>query len=183
VATRPDYITVGRFGRPRGYSGDIHITPATDDPRRFLDLTEVYTIVDGKRRKLTLETVTMIGDRPVVRVTGITTKEEAATLTNLTIEIPGSLTRPLPEGSYYQFDLVGCRVIGVDGEDYGTLEEVLFYPANDLYRIYSEKYGEALLPAVDTFIKRVDIEAREIIIDPPDGLFTGADDTIEDSEC
>jgi ribosomal 30S subunit maturation factor RimM len=48
---------------------------------------------------------------------------------------------------------------------------VLFYPANDLYRILSTRFGEILLPAVERFVVRVDIDNREIIIDPPPGFF------------
>lgn len=171
MARRPEYIIVGRFGRPHGVSGDITIIPATDDPDRFLELTEVWTAIDGVRTKLRVETVRMMGTQPVMKIEGYDTREEAARLTNLSVEIEGAMARPLPEGSYYQFDIVGCKVRGVDGADYGVLEEVLFYPANDLYRIVSTRFGEVLLPAVERFVVRVDIDNREIIIDPPPGLF------------
>lgn len=183
---RPDYIVVGRFGRTRGIDGEIYIDPATDDPDRFLDLTEVFMVDGDKRQKLRIHSVAIIGGRPVVKIKGIRNREEAARLTNLTIEIPGDKARVLPEGSYYQFDLVGCRVIGADRTEYGVIEEVLFYPANDVYRIRSERFGETLFPAVDRFILKVDVSGREIVIDPPAGLFrTGqtsrpADDNASD---
>lgn len=162
---------MGRFGRPHGVSGEITITPATDDPDRFLELTELWTVIDGLRSRLRVTSARIMGTQPVVKIEGYDNREEAARLTNLSVEIEGALARPLPEGSYYQFDLVGCRVRGVDGTEYGVLEEVLFYPANDLYRIVSDRFGEVLLPAVDRFIVSVDIDNQEMIIDPPPGLF------------
>ena len=80
------------------------------------------------------------------------------------------MSKELPEGSYYQFELIGCRVIGSDGTEYGILKEVLFYPANDVYRIESDRFGEILFPVVDQFIVRVDTDQKTITIDPPDGL-------------
>jgi 16S rRNA processing protein RimM len=162
---------VGRFGRPRNVSGEIYITPATDDPARFLELNEILVIRQGRRARMKLEKVRMVGGRPVVKIEGVTSREEAARLTNLSIEIPLTRARSLPEGSYYQFDLVGCRVTGIDGTDYGKVEEVLFYPANDIYRVRSKKFGDVLLPAVDKFIISVELDKNRIIIDPPAGLF------------
>jgi 16S rRNA processing protein RimM len=171
VAKKPEYITIGRFGRPRGVSGEIYIIPATDDTDRFLELSDIIAVGKGKRRELHLTSAAIIGGRPVVSIEGVRSREEAAQLTNLSLEIPFAQARPLPEGSYYQFDLVGCRVIGVDGTEYVVVEEVLFYPANDMYRITSDRFGEVLLPVIDKFVKSVDIEKEIIVIDPPGGLF------------
>lgn len=178
MAKRPDHIVVGRFGRPRGVSGEIYITPATDDPRRFMELDEIIVVDrDGGRRTARVESATVVGQRPVVKINGVDSREQAAGMIGLIIEIPIERARPLPEGSYYQFDLIGCTVVGVDGTDYGVVEEVLFYPANDLYRVVSDRFGETLFPVVDRYIMKVDIEKKKIIIDPPDGLFTEKEDT------
>jgi 16S rRNA processing protein RimM len=176
VAKHPEYIIVGRFGRPRNVFGEIYITPATDDPARFLELDEIFVVDGSERKKLRLEKVTLVGGRPVAKIEGYQSREEAAGLTNLSIEIPHAKALSLPEGSYYQFDLIGCRVMGADGTDYGIVEEVLFYPASDLYRIRSKRFGDVLLPAVDRFIVRVDIDKKEITIDPPTGLFEPDED-------
>ncbi|MFH1699289.1 MAG: ribosome maturation factor RimM [Candidatus Zixiibacteriota bacterium] len=179
MAARPEYIVIGRFGRPKGLSGEIFITPETDFPHRFLELKELL-VTDGEiRRPLKIESVKFVGDRPIVKITGITSHESAAELTNKTIEIPGEQAVPLPEGSYYQFDIVGSEVMGIDGTKYGIIEEVLFYPASDIFRIKSEKYGEVLFPVIDRFIIGIDIEKKKIIIDPPAGLLDGGENQTE----
>jgi len=177
VTDRPEHIVVGRFGRPRGVSGEICITPATNDPRRFLELTEIIVVGPDGRQAMRLEKTAVIGGRPVVKIEGINSREEAARLTERLIEIPFELAQPLPEGNYYQFDLIGCEAVGDDGTRYGVIEEVLFYPANDVYRIVSERFGEVLFPAVDCFVIEVDIAAKRIIIKPPEGLFCPTEDS------
>jgi 16S rRNA processing protein RimM len=171
VTYRPEYIVIGRFGRPKGLSGEIYITPETDFLPRFLELKEILVSDGENRRTLKIESVKIVGDRPIVEIAGITSRESAATMTNRIIEISGEQAAELPEGSYYQFDIVGSEVRGTDDTNYGVIEEVLFYPASDIYRIKSEKYGEVLLPVVDRFIIGIDIEKKKIIIDPPAGLF------------
>ncbi len=167
---KPEYITVGRLGRPRGVSGELYITPATDDPKRFVDLTKLVLVGNGQRREFEIIKVVLIGGKPVVSLRGITSREAAARLTNLLIEIPFDQIRPLEDGRYYQFDLVGCKVTAVDGTELGTLAEVMTYPASDLFRIKSKRFGELLLPAIEQFIERIDIEKKEIIVNPPNGL-------------
>jgi 16S rRNA processing protein RimM len=176
VSRRPEFIVVGRIGRPRGISGEVYIEPATDAPDRFLELQEVYLIADGRRRQVKLQSVQIIGNRPVVRIEGVNSREEAARIQHLSIEIPSAQAQALPGGQYYQFDLIGCRVVGKDGTEYGEVTEVLFYPASDIYRITSPRFGETLLPAVDRFIVSIDIVAKQILIDPPAGLFVPSEE-------
>ena len=171
MSSRPEYIVVGRFGRPRDVSGDIYITPATDDNERFGELEFILVVGNDGRTRLEVERFKIVSGRPVIKLKGIDSREDAARLTNLSIEIPIEQIRALPEGRHYQFDLIGCRVKGVDGKKYGEVVEIDFYPSSDIYRIRSEKYGEVLFPAVDIFIISVDTEKKEIIIDPPPGLF------------
>jgi 16S rRNA processing protein RimM len=172
VGNRPDYIIVGRVGRPRGVSGQINIDAATDSPDRFLDLRNIMLVVDGARKSFRVESAELIGGRPVIRVQGVGSREEASRLTGLSIEIPIAEAITLPEGRFFQFDLIGCRLIGCDGTDYGEIEEIMFYPANDLFRVVSPRFGETLFPVVDRFVLAVDIAARRVIVDPPSGLFT-----------
>ena len=171
MSRRPDYIVVGRIGRPRGVTGEVYVDPATDSPERFLDLTDVDLVGNGERRPARMRAVQIVGKRPVVLIEGVNSREEATQLKNLSIEIPFAMAPDLPDGRYYQFDMIGCRVVGKDGVEYGEVAEVLFYPANDVYRITSRRFGETLFPAVDRFIVSVDIAAKQIVIDPPDGLF------------
>ncbi|MEE9442034.1 MAG: ribosome maturation factor RimM [candidate division Zixibacteria bacterium] len=173
MINRPEYIVIGRFGRPKGLSGEIYIIPETDFPRRFLELKEIFVADGENRRPLKIESVRIVGDRPIVGIAGITSRESAAAMTNKTVEIPGEQAAELPEDSYYQFDIIDSEVRGTDGTNYGVIEEVLFYPANDIYRIKSKEYGEVLFPVVDRFIIGIDIEKKKIIIDPPAGLFEG----------
>lgn len=67
---------------------------------------------------------------------------------------------------YLDADLVGCRVVGVDGKGYGAVEAVEHYPASDMLVV-----AGALVPMVSAIVKQVDLTARRIVIDAPAGLF------------
>lgn len=60
-------------------------------------------------------------------------------------------------------ELIGCRVVDVDGTERGICRAVVANPASDLL----ELDNGSLVPAV--FVQSID--NGMIVIDPPDGLF------------
>ncbi len=71
--------------------------------------------------------------------------------------------------TYYVSELVGSAVITVDGEHVGTLKDVLTETAQPLYVISGSEGAEYLLPGVKAFIRSIDREKKQILIDPPEG--------------
>ena len=57
----------------------------------------------------------------------------------------------------------------VSGKLYGTLTDVMNRGASDVYEIKTAT-GEVLMPAVDEFVKEVDLE-KGIFITPIEGMF------------
>jgi 16S rRNA processing protein RimM len=72
---------------------------------------------------------------------------------------------PLNEGEFFDSDLVGCEVVGIDGTRYGSVERVEHYPASDMLVVTGR-----MVPMVAAIVRDVDMTARRITIDPPAGL-------------
>jgi 16S rRNA processing protein RimM len=72
---------------------------------------------------------------------------------------------PLPEGEYYIDDIIGVSVTTSDGDDLGTIHEVLRSPANDVY--VTER---AMIPAVKEFVVSLDIKEKKMVVKPVEGL-------------
>jgi 16S rRNA processing protein RimM len=75
----------------------------------------------------------------------------------------------MSEQSYLVKDLVGCRVVTLQGEELGLLKDVLATGANDVY-VVNEGANEVLVPALKTVEKKIDIAGRQIDVDLPEGL-------------
>jgi len=78
------------------------------------------------------------------------------------------LTR-LDRGSYYLFQIVGCSVVTVNGNEVGTVKDLLLIKNNDILEVMS-KGKEILIPFTEEICVEVDLKKREIVIDPPEGL-------------
>jgi len=160
-----NYVRVGWLGRTRGLRGEIWVTPDTDFPERFVDLKEVFLKSRDEWEKFTIVSSTMIGGRPALRFEKISSKEDAARLTNRELAVPRDQVVRLADGSHYIFDLIGCCICdAASGDVIGELVDVEQYPANDLYVIEMPDKQRVHCPAVQTFVTEIDIEGRRILV-------------------
>ncbi len=159
------FVTVGRLGRTRGVRGEMYVIPETDFPGRFLEMSEIFIRGKDSWKKVRLDSARLISGRPVIKLEGIESPEEAARFTNREIGVPKEEIVKLPEGAYWIHDLVGCEVLTESGDRLGEITSVEKYPANDVYTIRMTDGKEMVIAAVKQFIKSVDIEAGKITID------------------
>jgi len=148
-------------------NGEIFITPDTDFPDRFIDLEEILVSIRGNWEKLVIESARLVSGRPVLLFEGMRTPEDVARLTNCDLAVPKKELVELPLGSHYIFDLIGCEVVEKNtGQLLGVVVDVEQYPANDTYIIDTVDGNRILFPAVRQFVSKIDIEAKQITIDP-----------------
>jgi 16S rRNA processing protein RimM len=139
-------VPVGRVGRPHGYDGSFYVEGASHP----LELDLVVTV---RGRELPIERRAGTDARPLVRLSGVSSREEAAALRAEPLLVPAA-EAPLEEGEWLTEDLVGCEVPGV-----GTVVRVTAAPSCDLLVVGPD---EILIPLVSDAVKRVDVDARII---------------------
>jgi 16S rRNA processing protein RimM len=100
---------------------------------------------------------------------GIDTLDSAQDFAGQEILIPEEDLLPLDRGKYYLFQLNGCFVVTKDGESIGRVSDILFIEENDLLIVEKGK-RKILVPFSESICIEVNLEKREIVIDPPDGL-------------
>ena len=70
---------------------------------------------------------------------------------------------------FFHYQLLGLQARTEEGEELGTLQEIIQTGSNDVYRI--EKDGrELLLPAISQVIRRVDLSAGVMIVKLLEGM-------------
>ena len=78
---------------------------------------------------------------------------------------------PLKKGTYYYSDLEGLRCISEEGEEFGTIIKVEDFTAQPSFRIKLDKNDKTILiPFVEFYVKKVDLEKKQIIIHLIPGL-------------
>jgi 16S rRNA processing protein RimM len=161
---------VGRIARAHGNRGQVIVNLDTDFPEeRFRPGAELFSMRDGVVDTLTLTAVRFQRGRPVVGVAGVETIDAAERLAGLELRIPAEKLAALPPGTFYHHDLVGCRVETGSGAPVGVVEGVEGTLGGSRL-VVAGAGGEILIPLAVGICTTIDVDAKRIVIDPPDGL-------------
>ena len=158
-----DQLRVGRVVAAHGVEGAVRVEPLTDFPDRFEPGS--HLLVNG--RPLTVSTAMTERAPWVVRFQEIADRSAAEKLVNLYLTVPVSAARPLPDGRFYHYELVGLSVVDqASGRVLGRVAEVLTYAANDVLRVVDND-AETLVPMVRSIVRAVDQGGGRILVDLP----------------
>jgi len=167
-----ELVTVARVARPRGVRGEVACDLLTDFPERFDGLEELIAVFPGGRReRLTLEGHWLHGDRVVLKLAGFDSPEASAALAGCMLAVPESEAVELEEGEFYDWQLEGCRVETIEGVSVGTVREVLHTGGEaPVLIIRDEDERENLVPLAESICVEIDVSAKLIRVDAPEGL-------------
>ncbi len=176
-------VTVARIVRPHGLRGEVAAEILTDFPERLTRLKQAYLHDSKKDAARGPDTNAELGRRVGVRscwlshsrggqaifhFEGSDSVSDAEKLVGLEVRIPLAERAPLPGGSYYVTDLIGCEV-REQGATVGLVRDVEFTGGTPLLAVDSP-HGEMLIPLAEEICVNVDLAARRIDVVLPEGL-------------
>ena len=158
------YVAVGRVLNAWGIRGELKIEPLA--PESVLGAGHSVSIAG---RDYAIEFSGRSGRFVRLKITGVDTRQDAQQLRGAYLQAPEEDLKPLPEGEYYRFQLIGLAARSVDGRELGRVVEVLSTPENDVYVVKGPD-GEVLIPAVDDVVQDIDLTDGTISIEIIPGL-------------
>lgn len=166
-----ELIVVAHIVKVRGLRGEVVADLLTDFPERFEKLTTLIGVApDEKRRSLQIEEQWFHGDRIVFKFAGFDQIEEAKELIGYALAVPEDERMELPPDSFYDWELIGCRVQTVDGTEIGQVENVMRTGGVEILKVVDETGRDRLIPMANEIVVEIDKEKKLIRIDPPEGL-------------
>jgi 16S rRNA processing protein RimM len=168
---RPElrYLAIGQVARPHGLRGELSVTVLTEFPERFKDMDRVYLGNEQEAEAYHLESYRWHKPSILLKLAGIDDRTQAEQVRGLLVQVPIEEAVPLPEGSYYLYELIGLEVLTTAGEVLGTLTDVIETGANDVYVVKGEG-KEVLLPAIPDVIKSVNLKEGRVVVEVMEGL-------------
>ncbi len=149
----------------------------TDFPDRLTRLREALLGGRGTPRPAVIRSCRIEPSRrfAVFHFSGCDSIEDAERLVGCEVQVPASRRQPLPPGTYYAGDLVGCEVIesgagrrwGRVREVQATGEEVAGAP---ILVVERDDGGELLVPMAAEICTEIDLAGRKIAVLLPEGL-------------
>jgi len=168
-ADLPERVAVGRVLRPHGVRGEVVVEVLSDVPGRLAPGRSLSASWAGKpERIVTVESYRVHKTGALVRFAGFEDRDQAEELRDALLEVDRSEVPAAPEGTYYWYQLLGCRC-WVDGEDLGEVTD-LVEDGGGLLLVVSKDGRQVPIPFVQSFLKEVDVERGRIELDLPEGL-------------
>lgn len=161
---------VGRIGRAHGLRGQVVVNLETDFPEdRFQPGAELFVDRAGVAAPLTVISVRFHQARPVIGFGGVDDMNAAKMLAGAELRVPVDRLKPLPPGTFYRHDLVGCRVETRAGSHVGVVTEVEGTMGGSRL-VVDAPSGEVLVPLAEEICTTIDPAGKRIVITPPEGL-------------
>ena len=162
-----DRIVVGSLAGAFGVRGEVRLKSFCAEPADLAGYVPLYT-PDGR----VFRDVQITGQTQgslTARIDGVSSKEQADALRGTPLLADRDRLPQLPEDEYYHADLIGLPVQDAGGTPIGTVRAVLNHGAGDILEVARPGGATALIPFTLAAVPLVDIAARRIVADPPEG--------------
>jgi len=164
------FILIGRLVGAHGMRGGLKLVSYAESLGVFTAGLPLRAVgANGEETVYEVREFRPQGRGAVLFLGGVTHRSRAEALAGCDLFIDKAMLPALAEGTYYWADLIGLEVVARDGRFLGRLESIFETGSNDVY-VVKGAGGEILVPALKSVVKAVDLTARRMEVDLPEGL-------------
>lgn len=171
-----DHLVVGHVTKPHGTRGEVFVWPLTDEvealyaPGRRLLLGTTGGDLDTNAEPLIVERSRPFKRGVLVKFEALGDRTAVEPLSQRYLLVPIGELAPLAEGEVFYHQLLGLEVVTAEGEVVGRVREVYDTEPAHLLEVRAESGRQHLVPFSERIVRKVDLEARRLVIQPPAGL-------------
>jgi|HigsolmetaAR206D_1030411.scaffolds.fasta_scaffold09771_4 16S rRNA processing protein RimM len=168
--TAEELLLIGQIVGVFGVQGQVKLKAVTDRPDHIR--RHIRTVFLGPKfqpyqlGKVTLHKPGML----ILSFKEVTTRDAAQDLINQEVYIREAEAAPLEPDEYYLHQLYGLTVVDDQGTVIGEVREVFETGSNEVLVVTRRGQNDALIPMIRDVISKIDIEGKQIIITPLEGL-------------
>ena len=172
-------VAIGAVTGAHGVKGQFKVKPFTESPRDIA----AYGPVQAGDRSLTLSVRGVTSNGLVIAAAAeITDRDSAAALRGTRLEVDRNALPEAGTDEIYHTDLIGMSVESVDGEQLGRIAALHDFGAGEIAEVRPPRGPTVMLPFDAAFVPEIDLEARRVVVAPPEGLLDPPDQDRGDEE-
>lgn len=165
---------VGKVVNTHGIRGEVKVVSQTDFPEeRFGKGSRlVLTESDNGTRLLPVQVESARTHKQlyIVKFKGYDDINDILPYKGWLLKVADEDRKPLEEGEYYYDQIIGCTVVTDEGEELGTIGEILAPGANHVWVVERPTGKPVLLPVIDDVVLDVDVQAKRVRVHIMEGL-------------
>jgi 16S rRNA processing protein RimM len=145
--------------------GELKLRLSTDDPEHLSQIKWIYVGDSDQRRRV--QGIRFHSGMALLKIAGVRNREEANALRGEKIRISGKDARPLDEGEYFYYQLVGLVAFNEGETRLGTVVDIIETGTNDVLVIKAENGDELLIPNHPDFVPAIEPDKGRLTVKPP----------------
>lgn len=159
------FVDAGEIVNTHGVKGELKVLPWVDGPDVLCEFDRVR--IDG--REYEMESCRVQKTCNLVKLKGVDSMEDAMLMRGKTVQL---YREDIDDDVIFAAELIGMKVL-CDGNELGSITEVLDYPGNSVYVVKGEY--EYMIPAVKQFILSTDMEQNVMQVKIIEGMRSDED--------
>lgn len=160
-------IYVMQIVNTHGVRGEVKALHYTDGEEFFKKVKTVYK-EDGTPVKI--KTWRFQKGAVLLNLDGVNTMEIAEKMKFTKLYAKEEDLPKLPDGEYYFFQLIGLKALLENGEELGTVTDIIENNSSNLLEIKKTDGEKVLIPNIPVFVSEVNLGEGKIVITPIEGL-------------
>lgn len=169
-----EMVAIGSVLRAHGLRGEVLVLPDSENPARFVSGSELFVRDGGRLRRLEVASSRSHRGRELVQFVDVRDRDAAEALRGALLEAPEESVPAAEEGTFYYFQLVGCRVVDRVLGDLGEVAEIVEDGGGVLLSVARPAGVDGrrfvLIPFANQLLPEINVEERLIRSDLPEGL-------------
>lgn len=158
-------IILGRFASTYGIQGWIKVTSYTDPPDNLLQYPSWQVKHQDQWQSIEIEDAKTHNQFIIIKIHGYDTPETVKSFTNELIGVEREELPKLKENEYYWVDLIGLRVVNLEGVELGYIKSLMETASNDVMIIHDKNNQERLIPYLNHVVKSIDLDKKIMVVD------------------
>ena len=169
-AENEDRVLVGKIVGVHGIKGANKIRSYAESLSLFKPGGSIFVRENGGLEKIrTIKWVRPHTGTALISFKGINERSQAEALIGAELFIPKAELPELEEDTHFWFDLIGMVVYTTEDRYLGRIESIIETGSNDVYVVRDHK-KEVLIPALESVVLDVDVKAKRMLVELPEGL-------------
>jgi 16S rRNA processing protein RimM len=162
-------VPLGEIVTTHGLEGWLKLNPFNPQTTALASVREVYLDREGARSSYQLEANRPHNRQILIKLQGVDGVDAAKLLVGATLCVAEDSLPSLEPGQYYHYQAIGLKVFDTQGHWLGTVTGTWSAGGGQIY-VVAGSGKEYLIPAVKEIVEKIDFDAGNMIINPPDGL-------------
>jgi 16S rRNA processing protein RimM len=167
------WFNVGKIVNTHGIRGEVRVISRTDFPEeRYKVGNTLYIWKEKSKEPIEVVVASHRTHKSFDLLTfeGYHNVNEVEQFKGSLLKIPEEQLGELEEGEYYYHEIIGCTVVTEEGEELGTIKEILSPGANDVWVVKGKNGKDILVPYIEDIVLNVDVKEKQVTIHLMEGL-------------